>query len=533
MIAVGARAAGRAVVTGLAGYATVSAAKSLVTNFAGVERRLNRIAINAGKGKEEVGKMLDVINRASHDYAMSQDDVTAGFESLIAAGQDYKDAMDFLPSVTATAQASGAAVDDIAKSAFTLATNFGIAAPQMQKAFDILDTSGKQGMFELKDMAQYLPSLTPAMAALGYKGTEGLKKLVALLQTIRLQTGDASSAATNLQNVLQKMETSATATAFKKMGVDLRSELAKARKEGKDLLDVFVQLTLKATKGDLSKLPQLFTDVQFQQGMRAIIQGSKALKEFYAGVDDDKVTGAVLKDLNQILGDSQTKVDRLSSSWTNFTRSLGEGLVNIGVTDMLGAISDKLDYNSAVNAGLERSGAAHGFIARSFWGMTHSQADKDAMARSAGYIKPGDEEVAKAAPNAYRMLGRFAQRPHSRVTSDMIEHYETVNIPAPPAGGALAGAERRLGLAGPVVSDFTAGAERAKDSLAEGGKNAGQAVEDGGKKAGSALESAARAIMQAANYLSRAGAAEGGIAPSPTRVNADVGRSGGDLVGAP
>jgi TP901 family phage tail tape measure protein len=531
LMAVGARAAGRAIVTGLAGYATIAAGKALVTNFASVERRLNRIAINAGEGKAAVGDMMDVINRTSREYAMSQDDVTAGFETLIAAGQDYRDAMSFLPSVTLAAQASGSAVEDVARSAFTLATNFGIAAPQMQKAFDIINTSGKQGAFEVRDMAQYLPTLTPAFAALGYKGADGLKKLVSLLQTVRLQTGDASSAATNLQNVLQKMETQQTARAFQKFGIDLPKAMAHARKEGKDLLDVFVQLTEKATKGDLSKIPQLFEDTQVQQGMRAIIQGSKALKEFYAGLDDKKIKGSVLRDFNQVASDSQAAIDRLDSSWEKLKRSFGEGIVNAGVTGWIDTLSDKIDYNSAVNTGLERSGV-HGFAARSWWGVTHSNADKAAMARSAGYVAPGDEAVAKAAPDAYRILGRRPQRPHSRVTPDMLATpYDAgPSLPDFSHGGFLGQAERRLGIAGPAGADVAAGAAKAKDSLTEGGK----AVEDGGKKAASALEAAAQTIMRAASYFARAGSAEGGlVSPSRTRVNADVGHAGGDLVERP
>jgi hypothetical protein len=116
----------------------------------------------------------------------------------------------------------------------------------------------------------------------------------------------------------------------------------------------------------------------------------------------------------------------------------------------------------------------------------------------------------------------------------MMAHYDAPTLPALPAGGILAPAERRLGIAAPSASDFAAGAAAAKDSLAEGGKSAGAAVEDGGKKAASALERAAGVIERAASFLSRAGAAEGGlVAPSSTRVNADVGHAGGDLVSVP
>ncbi|WP_054308918.1 phage tail tape measure protein [Mesorhizobium sp. 1M-11] len=324
-----------------------------VVAYAAVERRLNRIAINADQGKEAVGGMLKTVNQISYEYAIAQDDVTTGLETLVAAGRSADDAMKFLPAVTATAQAAGAEIADIATTADAVAGSFDIAGDKMQHAFDILVTSGKQGKFELKDMAQYLPSMAPAFAALGYKGEKGLGKLAAMLQTIRQRTGSAGEAATAAQNIFQKMESEETVKKFAKFGVDLRAELAKARKEGRDLVDTFLDLSEKATKGDLSKIPQLFTDAQFQVGMRALLQGRKDMEGFQRALAN--VDGATMRDVNKVLADTETKLDRMASSWTRFSTSFGNTIAP-PVTGLLDSATGFLDFDQAITEGLNKRG---------------------------------------------------------------------------------------------------------------------------------------------------------------------------------
>lgn len=369
--------------------ATTMAMSRSYTAYADVERRLNRIAINAGEGRDAVAGMLRTINQASQDYAMAQDDVATGLETLVAAGRSAKEAMDFLPAVAATAQAAGADIGDIATTADAVSASFGIAGDRMQRAFDILVTSGKLGKFELKDMAQYLPSLAPAFSALGYEGEKGLGKLAAMLQTVRIRTGDASEAATAVQNILQKMESEETVKKFSKFGINLRQELARARKEGRDLVDVFIQLSAKATGGDLSKIPQLFTDAQFQVGMRALLQGREDLEKFQAALTN--VDGATLKDLGQVLEDNRSTIDRMASSWEKFKTSLGTAIAP-AASATLDHLSDGMTKADAINSALEKQG--YGWMGRRGWWAANGfdVAQQDSLAWQGGYRSQGDRD---------------------------------------------------------------------------------------------------------------------------------------------
>jgi hypothetical protein len=133
----------------------------------------------------------------------------------------------------------------------------------MQSAFDILVTSGKAGKFKLKDMARYMASIAPAAAAVGLKGEEGLKRIVAMLQTVRAGTGSTEEAALSVANIFAKMEIKETAKKFKKFGIDLRKEMTTARSEGRDLLSVFTDLT------ELEGRPVENPAAVFRYGVRA------------------------------------------------------------------------------------------------------------------------------------------------------------------------------------------------------------------------------------------------------------------------
>lgn len=345
-VAVAARAAGS--VAGVLAPAAVAglAAKSF-THFAEVDLRLRRIGITADASREQIAGVGSTLYDIARETATPIDQVTSGLEDLVSQGKSLPEALAFLPAVARTAAASGAEVKDMAASTGALADSLRISAGEMQQAFDILVAGGKAGKFELKDMSQYLPSLAPMAAAVGLRGTEGLKRLTAMLQIVRNQTGMSSEAATNLTNVFQKMESEETTKKFSKFGVDLRKEMAKARKEGKELTEVFLDISEKALKGDLSKVPQLFSDMQVAGGMRALLSQRDALRKLQAALNN--VDGATIKDLDEVTRAAAASIANLSTAWDRFVTNLGRTVSNAGVPSFLDKLSNFMDRRSRIN----------------------------------------------------------------------------------------------------------------------------------------------------------------------------------------
>jgi TP901 family phage tail tape measure protein len=334
-------AGGGKFVAAIGGYAAVRGVMGAEKAYAAFDRRMTRIGITADAAADDVLKATTAVKGLANDVALPLDDVVDGLDALVAAGRSLPDAMAFLPAVSRTAQAAGAATVDIANSADALASSFKITGDRMQGAFDILVAGGKAGKFELKDMSQYIPSLAPAMAAMGYSGEEGLSKLVAMLQLTRAQTGNASEAATNLANVFQKMESEETVKKFGKFGINLRKELGKAKKEGKDVIEVFLDLTEKATKGDLSKLTQLFTDAQYQKGVRALLTQRDTYKQLMGLLQN--AAGSVERDLTRVTNDAASSVERFSNSMSNAVQSMGKLADSAGLSSMLENIAKTAD----------------------------------------------------------------------------------------------------------------------------------------------------------------------------------------------
>lgn len=331
------------------------AAGKAYTDFASLERRVNRIVINADKGANAIRPTISTLQKVASDTRIGLDSVVEGLEALVASGRTLDESLAFLPSVAITSQASGAAMGDVARTADAMAGSLKVSAKDMQKAFDILVVGSKNGKFELNDMAQYLPSLAPAFAALGYEGTEGVQKLVAVLQILRNQAGSSGEAATYASNLFNKMASPEIQGKFKKLGINLSESLAEARRNGRDVLDVFLQLVATATKGDISKLGDIFTDVDMQKGVRALVTQRPELEAMFTSMNN--VDGSALKDFNQIAEDSASKIQRLNNLWDKFSTQVGAGVATV-VNPTLQGVTDQIDHATAVsaaNAGMDQA----------------------------------------------------------------------------------------------------------------------------------------------------------------------------------
>ncbi|MBL4732051.1 MAG: phage tail tape measure protein [Rhizobiaceae bacterium] len=321
--------------------------------FAGDERTLTRIGITAEATREQMADIRGELYDTAKATGLQFRDMVLGLDSLTASGRNLKQAMELLPSVAVTAQASGAEMVNIATTADALSTSLNIGAKDMPAAFDMLIAGAKEGKFELKDMAQYLPSLAPQMSALGYEGLAGLKKLIVSLQIIREQTGSASETATAFSDVMTKMESQTTNNAFKKFGIDLRGSLDKARDSGEDILDAFIRITKIAIDGDLSKIPQLFADKELQKGARNLIMRADSEARYIKAISNS--SGSAMRDMNVVLDDHQARIDAMARSWDRASGSFG-GYIAPFVGGAIDATTDFFEKGQAIQRGMEMDG---------------------------------------------------------------------------------------------------------------------------------------------------------------------------------
>lgn len=380
----------------------------------------------------------------ANDLRVPFSQVVDGADELAASGKNMEQIGKLLPSVSRAAHASGAEFKDMATTSDAVTNSLGLLESQMERAFDVLAYGGKVGKFELKDMARELPSLLPAFAALGYKGEEGLKKIVAMLQGVRMETGQSGEAATAMMDILTKMESLTVTNNFKKFGLDLRRSLAVARRDGKDVLDVFMDLAVQAVKGDLSKLPQLFTDKQMLIGMRALINQREQVEAWRA--DMSNAAGTVAADMERFSNDAQASLDTLSNAWDRLAASSGKAIVTMGGASAMDWASDRIDRNISLSEHLQKGGM--GFLDRTNWFSRFHKADAATQQRmqwEAGYVTDGQREAIDA-------FGEDLARRH-------IEASVTPRRPADKAGYPIEGPipTRRPDPASAAARDRSAG----------------------------------------------------------------------------
>lgn len=322
-----------------------AAAAQSVRKFAEFERGMTRIGVTGEATRERVAGASGELRKMAYETAMPIKQVSAGLDVLTASGLEFEESMKTLPSVVKTAQASGAAVADIASSSQAMMEHFKISVEQLTEAQDILAKGGKLGKFELKDMSRYISSLLPAAKGAGLSGIEGVKLLTAYAQVVRSGSGSAEEAAVSMQNMFSKLQSEETVKNFKEMGIDLPKHLAKAKKEGRELLGVVVELTKQATKGDMSLIPRLFPDMQVTRFMNAILSNPGKVAELMKQLNG--ASGTVNADFKRVLNDTQTSVDRTSESFDRLTTAIGgfaaASAVSIGATEQMQAAAQRLE----------------------------------------------------------------------------------------------------------------------------------------------------------------------------------------------
>lgn len=315
----------------VAGFALKRALGTPVSKAMAFETTLEDIGQKAnmtGEGLARLGQQIRSIGTASGRTAQE----TAGtFDTLLGLGlggktneEDVANAIGMLPAINKTATAYRAASDEVARAGQAVFANLKVPAAEVIKAFDAMAASGKDGAFELRDMARYFPSITALAANLDIKGVKGAADLAAALQVVRQGAGNSEEAATNLINVLQKAGTPATQKAFSKMGINFRKEMKKLTKEGMSPIEAMVETTRKAmAKG--ATIGDLFEDRQAQLGMIALLQDTERYRRIRA--EALNASGMVEADFARRIKTSQAAYDRFRASVENLQIAIGNSLM--------------------------------------------------------------------------------------------------------------------------------------------------------------------------------------------------------------
>lgn len=310
---------------------------------------------------------MERMGRAARDIgletAQGAGTITGAIDSMVGSGAVSPDQAQVIATPLGKAStAYNADPTDMANATSAMVLQLGIAAESMERAYDMMAVAGKEGSFELKDMAANFPGVLADAKSLGIEGEKGLASVVAWLQIARRGTADASSAANNMQNFMGKVLSPNAIKNFGEAGVDIVNEMKRATEAGVDPIEHAVGIINGLTTGQRDKLGELFADKQVTD---FLLQATKGIED-YRKIRDAALAadGTVERDFQARLETPGGAIARLEASVENLNIAIGNSLVPAlaefaeSVTPMIDGVASFVDANGELVAAVVEITAA-------------------------------------------------------------------------------------------------------------------------------------------------------------------------------
>jgi TP901 family phage tail tape measure protein len=324
----------------------IGGATSLASDFS---HELKQAGVTADLTNEQIGSLRQQLRGLAvpEQTNQSMQELLKGYTALVSAGMSDERARAMLAGLGRTATAAGANIEDLSKTAFVLNDTLGVAPEDMGKALDKLAFAGKQGAFELKDMARHFPTLGASAKKLGLQGSEAVATLGAALQIAKKGAGDPAEAANNMKNFLAKATAPETVKKFEEHGVNLKRVLKDAMAKGENPMEVLITKIQSMTKGDPFKIGELFGDMQVMDFLTPMLANMAQYKKLKGDIAAS--TGTVDTDFARMMEENKELAKGFRSEVTKLGEAVGLALLpplNMAyqvLTPIVGALGNLAD----------------------------------------------------------------------------------------------------------------------------------------------------------------------------------------------
>lgn len=287
--------------------------------------------------------------------------LAAGVQDLVAQGLELNDAVASIEALGKVATATGSELTDVTKTGFQLQNALKIRPTELQATFDALAYAGKQGAFELKDMAQFMPTIAAAAGTLGIQGRKGAVSLASMMQMVRKDAPDAGQAATRLTDAMLKMTAPQTVKGFAKFGINIEKVLKNAQKKGINPMEAAIDTLQKVTGGDSFKLSQIFGDKEAKLALMSLMKYRKEYAKLRDEAGGDAAKGTVETDYLKSLDTFNGRMNTFKSATESLGIVLGNALMPplsklaeflTPIVEGIGRAADKFPVATSVVVGL-------------------------------------------------------------------------------------------------------------------------------------------------------------------------------------
>lgn len=289
--------------TAVALGAPVAKSVAIAANY---QDQINDIAITGNLGRGAEAQLGSAIRRLALRTNQTQEELAKGVGIMVANGMAPAEAQRYAGLLGKSATATRASMDDLSQLMFSLQNQLGVKGEaQMGQALDALAHAGKQGQFELRNMARYFPELGAQMASFGATGLGAVKELGMAMQVARKYAGTNEEAARNAANWFSHMTAGHTVKVFGDVGIDYKTEVMKRVQGGQsamlaslDTVDTYID---KLTSGKVVEVRGKNGKVKDRIDFRA------ALAQAQQSGNEQQVMALVSRfGLSKVLQDMQT-----------------------------------------------------------------------------------------------------------------------------------------------------------------------------------------------------------------------------------
>ena len=300
------------------------------------------IAQKAEIGRDKVGALADEIKAMADRLRSSPLSVGKGIDVVMSSIPDADLAKRLIVPIQKVAKAYRVETDEVSKAVVAMVNNMKVAPGDIEVALGRIAQAASDGNYEIKDFAAGMPEIASTMQKFNQTGLKGVSRVAALLETVAGRAGVPGQATGWSEQMLDKALSPDVVKNFKKKGVKIDAEIRKAMKDGGDVNEVIYAAMMKATKGDATKLVDLYGDEQARNAAAALMLDIKKYRELRDKYEKITTPDKLTSDLDMRLEGAGAKFRTFGERWLAFQETVGKG-VNIYLAPAVEMMGKMLD----------------------------------------------------------------------------------------------------------------------------------------------------------------------------------------------
>lgn len=293
---------------------------AMLREFAQTDRRITRMGLAAEKTRAEMALMFGGMQDAAIKFKVDDSEVIGAVEKIGTVTGDIDFGFKNKNNLAASIAASGGSGESIGGLFAQFPKYQLMSEKQTLEAMDTLNKLGKEGAFELKDIAEKGVRALSMYSAAGGKGVTGIKDVGVALESAIDVTGDRDTAATAVENLIRDLQVPKVVKTLKHNGINVFDKEGQMRS-----LPVLLQEISKrsGSKGAEQQNARLL-GAGFNQDSILLIssvtsgKGAENLKRYQSVVADGQ---GILDDAAYAAQDFTSAIQSLSTTWEKFANS--------------------------------------------------------------------------------------------------------------------------------------------------------------------------------------------------------------------